>query len=140
MLPGVEKCECLHGHNWKIEIWLRGTPNKSGGMIVNVNYVKWVVERLDHKFLLPLHGDVIETTEDAHGERYVFNGCIIPSYMCYPLPLEYITAEALAQYLHDTIIEELRNKGIHVFARIRVWESEKMYVEVGELNPSTLPL
>ena len=49
------KCENLHGHNWKIEVVLRGKSLEANGILVDFGEVKAAtkeaVEEVDHKYL-----------------------------------------------------------------------------------------
>jgi 6-pyruvoyltetrahydropterin/6-carboxytetrahydropterin synthase len=49
------KCEDLHGHNWKIEVTLRGEKLRDGGLLVDFQEVKEatnsILGELDHSFL-----------------------------------------------------------------------------------------
>ena len=51
----AEKCENLHGHNWKVEVYVKGDRLNSAGVLVDFGilkgYVKEIMSRLDHKFL-----------------------------------------------------------------------------------------
>jgi 6-pyruvoyltetrahydropterin/6-carboxytetrahydropterin synthase len=50
-----EKCENLHGHNWKVEIHVTGERLKKSGVLMDFGEIKQhvagIVARLDHKFL-----------------------------------------------------------------------------------------
>ncbi|MDM8553272.1 6-carboxytetrahydropterin synthase QueD [Desulfococcaceae bacterium HSG7] len=50
-----EKCENLHGHNWKIEICISGEKLNKAGVLVDFGIIKQhlstVMLTLDHKFL-----------------------------------------------------------------------------------------
>lgn len=50
-----KKCENLHGHNWKIEVCVRGETLKEEGVLVDFGelkqYVSEIMKSLDHKFL-----------------------------------------------------------------------------------------
>ena len=46
-LPYDSKCNNLHGHNWKIEVWVTGTLNDQY-MVIDFNHVKKEVMKLDH--------------------------------------------------------------------------------------------
>jgi 6-pyruvoyltetrahydropterin/6-carboxytetrahydropterin synthase len=51
-----EKCENLHGHNWKIEVCVQGETLNSAGVLADFGDIKKAVrqvvkEELDHKFL-----------------------------------------------------------------------------------------
>ena len=49
------KCENLHGHNWKVEVVLRGESLESNGILVDFGEVKAAtreaLEEVDHKYL-----------------------------------------------------------------------------------------
>ncbi len=49
------KCENLHGHNWKVEVVLRGTALEQNGILIDFGEVKASVkealEKVDHKYL-----------------------------------------------------------------------------------------
>ncbi|MEW5736328.1 MAG: 6-carboxytetrahydropterin synthase QueD [Thermodesulfobacteriota bacterium] len=49
------KCENLHGHNWKLEVRLRGTQTDGAGVVLDFGVIKAklgrIMDELDHKFL-----------------------------------------------------------------------------------------
>jgi 6-pyruvoyltetrahydropterin/6-carboxytetrahydropterin synthase len=49
------KCEGLHGHNWKVEVTLRGEKLRDEGLLIDFQEVKEATNRilreLDHSFL-----------------------------------------------------------------------------------------
>ena len=49
------KCEELHGHNWKIEVIVRGEKLDSAGLLIDFKELKEctnkILEELDHSFL-----------------------------------------------------------------------------------------
>ncbi len=55
-----KKCENLHGHNWNIEVCIRGNKLNSAGVLMDFGLIKQevkeIVENLDHKFLNELEG------------------------------------------------------------------------------------
>lgn len=50
-----EKCENLHGHNWNVEVRVRGEKLDQAGVLVDFGIVKKhvraIMKELDHKFL-----------------------------------------------------------------------------------------
>jgi len=56
-----EKCENMHGHNWKIEICLTGETLNAAGVLMDFGEIKQhvseVMTKLDHKFLNELDYD-----------------------------------------------------------------------------------
>jgi 6-pyruvoyltetrahydropterin/6-carboxytetrahydropterin synthase len=49
------KCENLHGHNWKIEVYLKGDTLNDAGVLMDFGEIKLAVNdimnELDHKYL-----------------------------------------------------------------------------------------
>jgi len=51
----AEKCESLHGHNWKIEVYVTGEKLDQAGVLVDFGVIKkqvaQIMSTLDHKYL-----------------------------------------------------------------------------------------
>jgi 6-pyruvoyltetrahydropterin/6-carboxytetrahydropterin synthase len=51
----AQKCENLHGHNWGIEVCVRGDQLDDAGVLIDFgvlkNRLKTIIADLDHKFL-----------------------------------------------------------------------------------------
>ena len=49
------KCENLHGHNWKIEVYVTGEKTDDAGVLIDFGiikkHVREIMALLDHKFL-----------------------------------------------------------------------------------------
>ena len=74
-----EKCENLHGHNWKVEVYVRGRELDQGGVLVDFGIIKThvrdLMKTLDHKFLNDL--DFFQNGTPPSSEniaRYVAEG------------------------------------------------------------------
>jgi 6-pyruvoyltetrahydropterin/6-carboxytetrahydropterin synthase len=98
-----EKCENLHGHNWHIEVCVRGDKLNSAGVLVDFGDIKKAVKEvvkghLDHKFLndLEIFGNVQPTSEHI--------------------------AVYIAQKV-QTILDHEKTKGIKV-SKVMAWESD----------------
>jgi len=93
------KCENLHGHNWKIEVCVKGEKLGEDGLLVDFKLIKKatkkVVEKLDHTFLNDL---------DCFKE-------INPS------------SENIARYIFKETSRDLNRPDISV-SRVTVWESD----------------
>ena len=94
------KCENLHGHNWKIEVYVQGQELDRGGVLVDFGIIKGQVrslmETLDHKFL---------------NELDYFQDGTPPS------------SENIARYVADRLADRLDIPGIRV-SRVTAWESD----------------
>jgi 6-pyruvoyltetrahydropterin/6-carboxytetrahydropterin synthase len=94
------KCENLHGHNWKIEVYVQGQSIDKGGVLVDFGvikrHVRELMETLDHKFL---------------NELEYFSEDTPPS------------SENIARYLADSLAARMDLPGIRV-SRVTAWESD----------------
>ena len=93
------KCENLHGHNWKIEVYVKGEELEKDGMLIDFKIVKdkteEIIERFDHKFLNDL---------ECFSE-------INPS------------SENIAKYIYEELEKEISDKRVKV-SRVTAWESD----------------
>ncbi|MCK9374579.1 MAG: 6-carboxytetrahydropterin synthase QueD [Syntrophobacterales bacterium] len=93
------KCESLHGHNWKVEVFLAGKSLDEAGLLMDFGVLKArakeVLEEIDHKYLNEL---------PAFQDRN-------PS------------SENLARYLFERLGAILNREGAKI-QRVNVWESD----------------
>ncbi len=93
------KCEALHGHNWKVEVFLAGERLDEAGLLMDFGRIKArtnaLLEGIDHKYLNEL---------EAFREQN-------PS------------SENLARYLYERLAADLNRAGVRV-CRVNVWESD----------------
>lgn len=93
------KCEALHGHNWKVEVFLLGDQLDEAGLVKDFGTVKArareVLAELDHKFLNEL-----------------------PAFQ-----QQNPSSENLARYLFQRLGTVLNGDGVQV-SRVSVWESD----------------
>jgi len=105
-LKGKEfgKCTNLHGHTWKVEVFIISETVKSNGVVWNFSdfsdMLKEIVDvELDHKFL----NEVVS---------------------CNP------TAENFAEWIYKRFKQKLDFSQVEVtLDKVRLWESSKHYVE-----------
>src|SRR5262245_5077323 len=93
------KCENLHGHNWKVEVYVTGEQLDSIGMLVDFTHLKEVTRRvmrlLDHQNL---------------NELPPFDREMNPS------------SEHLAGFILHKIAAEIDDRRVKVY-KVRVWET-----------------
>jgi 6-pyruvoyltetrahydropterin/6-carboxytetrahydropterin synthase len=93
------KCEQLHGHNWKIEVYVKGESLGEDGLLIDFNVIKEntkkALQELDHKFLNDLS----------------FFNKINPS------------SENIARYIYDYLSNRLNDQKVWV-SRVAAWESD----------------
>lgn len=59
------KCENLHGHNWIIELFLKGEELNEDGMLMDFTHIKQaVLGKMDHKNLCDVFPDMNTTAEN----------------------------------------------------------------------------
>jgi 6-pyruvoyltetrahydropterin/6-carboxytetrahydropterin synthase len=95
-----EKCENLHGHNWKVDVYVQGNELDNGGVLMDFGIVKRhvrdLMETLDHKFL---------------NELDTFSSGTPPS------------SENIARYVAVELQKRIDSPGISV-SRVTAWESD----------------
>ncbi len=93
------KCESLHGHNWKVEVFLKGDRLNEAGLVEDFGVIKAktreVLAEFDHQYLNDL---------PAFREQN-------PS------------SENLARYTYERLSAVLNNGSVRV-CRVSVWESD----------------
>jgi len=94
-----QKCENLHGHNWKIEAYVQGENLNSADVLMDFGdlklYLRDIIETLDHTYLN-------ELTLFDHN---------IPS------------SENIAKYIAKTLQKKITEPGIKV-TKVSAWESD----------------
>ena len=95
-----EKCENLHGHNWKVEVYVAGENLNTAGVLMDFGEIKKsvaeIMARLDHKFL-----NEIEPFHDGYQ----------PS------------SENIARHIAQELQTSIKDPAITV-SRVTAWESE----------------
>ena len=99
-LRGFEgSCENLHGHNWKVEVYVTGEKLERDGLLIDFRIIKEKTEKLldelDHKFLNDLEPFISLNPSSENISRYVF----------------------------ESLSEELNNENVKI-SKITVWESD----------------
>ncbi len=93
------KCEALHGHNWKVEIFVTAASLDEAGLVLDFGKIKSrakeVLDEIDHTFLNEL-----------------------PAFQ-HQNP----SSENLARYLFERLSSALNDQRVTV-SRIAVWESD----------------
>ncbi len=95
----TQKCENLHGHNWKVEVYVSGKELNNSGVLMDFGEIKkhlaGIMEALDHKFL-----NDIEHFKSSN-----------PS------------SEVIAKYIADQLQFKITDPRVRV-SRVSVWESD----------------
>ncbi len=96
----AQKCENLHGHNWKIEVYLIGAKLNAAGVLIDFGEIKQhvarIMKQLDHRFL---------------NEIPPFNNGTPPS------------SENIARFVATELQAAIQEPAVKV-SRVSAWESE----------------
>jgi len=111
ILPGHEKCGRIHGHNYAIHARIEGTENPDGvvyDFLPLKRELRRIADSFDHRFLIASCMDGLTEDDDEvkiliGGKRYIF-----PKEDTVILDMGQVTAEELAKYLLELVIDELK--------------------------------
>ncbi|MEM8944792.1 MAG: 6-pyruvoyl tetrahydropterin synthase family protein [Planctomycetota bacterium] len=108
-------CEPLHGHNYHVSAEIHGELDDNQYVIDFIalrDTLQTIVDELDHRMLLPTGHPTIRVdssdneVEVTHGERrWVF-----PAADCTVLPIANTTAELLAKYIGNQLLDRLEQR------------------------------
>jgi 6-pyruvoyltetrahydropterin/6-carboxytetrahydropterin synthase len=115
-----DKCERIHGHNYRVKIELKGGLNDNF-MVIDFNLakerVKKLCDRMDHKILLPAKSQLLKLQEkgaqiEVKSRDKFFS---FPKEDCELLPIRATTAEEIAKFLFDELRADLEQlKAVYV--------------------------
>ena len=100
-------CENLHGHNWKIEVFVSGEELGRDGLLIDFRLMKEetkkALDELDHQFLNELNA--FETLNPS--------------------------SENIARHIFKSLLRKLNNKDVKV-SRVIAWESDSSCASYSE--------
>jgi 6-pyruvoyltetrahydropterin/6-carboxytetrahydropterin synthase len=118
LLHYIGKCANLHGHRWKVEVWIEGEPDPVTQILVDYNLIKKVIDKFDHQIILNKDDPMVPCIQKyqpvitTHGDP---------------------TSELMAAIIRDDLYVLCREMGIKAtVSKIRVWESPTAYAELTE--------
>jgi 6-pyruvoyltetrahydropterin/6-carboxytetrahydropterin synthase len=121
-------CERLHGHNYRVEAEIGAALDENHYVVDFLalrDALKSIVDRLDHRVLLPTQHDQITVRESGREVTVVFQErrWVFPQEDCLLLPVANTTTELLARYIGRELRSLLERRGFHP-ARVRVGVDE----------------
>ena len=141
-----EHCERLHRHNYRVACEVTGSLDKNRYLfdfIALKNYVKSITDELDHRMLVPTKSDLIKHTIDDDQVTLLFENrkWSFPLSDCVLLPIENTTAELLAKYIADRLIEILNDRNATTIedVAVEVEESFGQSATYRSVSGSSLP-
>lgn len=109
-------CERLHGHNWRVEVEVGGPLDDNSyvfDFIALRDATQELVNQLDHRMLLPTQHDRIEVVlgEKEVEARFAARRWVFPRDDCVLLPVANTTAELIAHWMAEQLVETVRAHG-----------------------------
>jgi len=111
-IPDYERCGRLHGHSYAIHAVVEGEADEMG-IVIDFGELKRamkkIADEIDHHMIVPEKGEIEISRNNGEVEiifgkkRYVF-----PEEDCIILPIDSSSAESLASYVLERIIEEMK--------------------------------
>lgn len=106
-------CERLHGHNWRTAVEVRGPLDENSyvfDFIALRDRLQEIVNQLDHHVLLPTEHPAIQVTvDDAEVEAtFAERRWVFPREDCILLPIANTTAELIAHWIGQQMLETIR--------------------------------
>jgi 6-pyruvoyltetrahydropterin/6-carboxytetrahydropterin synthase len=112
------KCANLHGHRWKIEIWMEGEPDPLTKILIDYSMIRKIVDKYDHQIILNQEDPMVLRIQEFH---QVITTPGDP------------TSELMASLIRDDLRAFCREQGIKATVpKIRVWESPTAFAELRE--------
>lgn len=92
-------CEKLHGHNWKVEVYVTGKKLEKNGLLIDFRMIKdatkKALDKLDHKFLNELE----------------------------PFMTQNPSSENIACHIFKSLSREINDESVKI-AKVTAWESD----------------
>jgi 6-pyruvoyltetrahydropterin/6-carboxytetrahydropterin synthase len=109
-----DKCERLHGHNYRTAVEVEGDLDDNYyvfDFIALKNRTRAITDELDHRMMLATRNALIHVEERPRDVevRYRDRHWLFPRDDCVLLPIENTTAELLARWIGQRLLEDLRN-------------------------------
>lgn len=121
-------CERLHGHNWRVAVQVNGPLDENSyvfDFIALRDGVQTVVDELDHRMLVATEHPTIKVAASPKEVELTFEDrrWVFPADECVLLPIANTTAELLANWIGQRLIESVSLQDSHL---------ESLSVEVEE--------
>jgi 6-pyruvoyltetrahydropterin/6-carboxytetrahydropterin synthase len=126
-----DRCERLHGHNYRTAVEVEGELDQNFyvfDFIALKTRTRAITEELDHRMMLPTRNPHIMVEEGPRSihVRYREREWLFPREDCVLLPVENTTAELLARYIGQRLVEDLHRQYQFVPRALRVEVEENV--------------
>jgi 6-pyruvoyltetrahydropterin/6-carboxytetrahydropterin synthase len=126
-----DRCERLHGHNYRTTVEIEGDLDVNHyvfDFIALKSCTRAITDELDHRMMLPTRNPFIfvEVGPKSIHVRYREREWLFPREDCVLLPIENTTAEMLARYIGQRLLESLTSQHNYSPAVLRVEVEENI--------------
>ena len=133
-----DHCEPVHGHNYRTAVEVDGDLDDNHyvfDFIALRDMTKAIVDRLDHRMLLPESSPMIRLHDDGTNwlVRYKARYWSFPKEDCVVLPVANTTSELIANHIRKQLCEAITARGMGLPARMRV-EVEECFGQSAEVE------
>jgi 6-pyruvoyltetrahydropterin/6-carboxytetrahydropterin synthase len=110
-----DQCERLHGHNYRAAVELEGLLDHNHyvfDFIALKKHARAITDALDHHMLLATRNAYIRVDESPQRVRVTYRDreWVFPREDCILLPIENTTAELLARWIGQRLLESLKSE------------------------------
>lgn len=114
---GSDLCERLHGHNYRVAAHVEGALDSNGFVVDFIalrDALQHIVDGLDHRMLLPTRHPRISLaiSDDEVEARFDCRRWVFPREECVLLPIVQTTAELLAKWIGEQLLERIPIAGL----------------------------
>jgi len=126
-----DKCERLHGHNYRTAVEIEGDLDENQyvfDFIALKHRTKAITDELDHRMMLATRNPYIAVEQLPKGVhvQYRSREWLFPREDCVLLPVENTTAELLARYIGQRLIEDIQRMHRYTPSVLRVEVEENV--------------
>ncbi len=113
IIPEYEKCGRLHGHTYAVQVKIFGELDEKGIIMdfsILKDIIKKIVNELDHRILIPKKSNLVKIKKEGNSIKILTHKkhYILPIEDCVLLPIDSTSAENLAKYILDKVLEKIQ--------------------------------
>jgi 6-pyruvoyltetrahydropterin/6-carboxytetrahydropterin synthase len=111
IIPGHEKCGRLHGHDYAINAKIEGDIGPSGVIMDFISvkeFLRGIASELDHRVMIPGRDKRVEVTKDKVKYKLKDKEFLFPRSDCIMLDIEVASAETLAKFVLQRVLDKVK--------------------------------
>jgi 6-pyruvoyltetrahydropterin/6-carboxytetrahydropterin synthase len=111
IIPGHEKCGRLHGHDYAINAKIEGEIGSNGVIMDFISvkeFLRGVAAELDHRVMIPRKDPRVDVSKNQVRYRLKDKEFLFPLGDCIMLDIEVASAETLANFVLQRMLEKVR--------------------------------